>query len=434
MPGERYVLLGLAPARSPWFGALAHWATSGAIPADFVKCVSAEELRARLTSGRPFSAVLVDAGMSALDRDLVEMAGTAGCPVVAVADHRARVDWEQLGVGAVLPHFFDPEALLDALEAHAPLIARGDALPGDEVPDPPPAWRGQVAMVCGAGGTGASTAAVALAQGLAEDPRQGRSVVLADLALRAEQAMLHDARDVVPSIQELVEEHRSRRLSPEEVRGLAFDVEERGYHLLLGLRQARAWSAVRPRAFEAAFDSLQASYRVVVCDADADLEGEEEGGSVDVEERNVMARTAAARADVVFAVGLPGMKGLYSLVRVLTELQGFGVPPQRIVPVVNRVPRGVHPGAEAKATLSSLLGSSAEGALAPPVLLPDRRVEDVLRDGTRLPAALTEPLARTFAAVAEVARTYQPAAGRRVQPGSLGWWAGHDGAEEVALG
>ena len=61
MAGARYVLLGLAQARSGWFRDVAQWATTGAIAAEFIKCVSAEEVRARLAGGRPFSALLVDA-------------------------------------------------------------------------------------------------------------------------------------------------------------------------------------------------------------------------------------------------------------------------------------------------------------------------------------------------------------------------------------
>lgn len=339
--GDRYVLLGLAQARSSWFHAVAQWANAGTLPAEFVKCVSAEELRARLASGRPFSAVVMDAGLAGFDRDIVDLARGVGCAVVAVgrAGGGSR-DVMSLGAAAVLPDFFDPKALLDVLSSHASLIRRGEALPGEPEEQPTDRWRGQVAMVCGAGGAGASTVAIALSQALAADPRNGRSVLLADLALHAEQAMLHDARDVVPGIQELVEAHRGGRPSPQEVRALAFDVEERGYQLLLGLRQSRAWSTVRPRAFEAAFDSLRSSYRVVVCDADADLESEEVGGSMEVEERNVMSRTAALRADVVFAVGAPGMKGLYSLIRVLSELTTAGVAPDRIVLVINRAAKG----------------------------------------------------------------------------------------------
>ncbi|HET7486384.1 MAG TPA: hypothetical protein VFJ85_00545 [Acidimicrobiales bacterium] len=434
MGAERYVVLGLAPARSSWFRAVAQWAHSGTIPAEFVKCVSAEEVRARLASGRPFSALLVDAGVPALDRDLVDAGRDAGCVTVAVDDRRGRREWDALGVVAVLPEFFDPKSLVDVLATHAALIGRGDAIPGDPAGETATEWRGLVAAVCGAGGTGASTAAVALAQGLAEDPRWAGSVVLADFALHAEQAMLHDARDVVPGVQELVEAHRARRVSADDVRAFTFTVQERGYELLLGLRQARSWSAIRPRAFAAAFGSLRGAYRAVVCDVDADLEGEEEGGSIDVEERNVMSRTAALAADVVLAVGLPGMKGLHAHVRVLNELRAVGVDPGRVVPVVNRAPKSGRARAEITATLASLTDTGG-APFAPPVFLPERRVEELLLDGVRLPAALCQPLRGAFAAVAHHAGPpggpdHEPQA---VRPGSLGIWSDDD-AEEPALG
>ncbi|MGH9177680.1 MAG: hypothetical protein ACRD0N_03890, partial [Acidimicrobiales bacterium] len=397
MGSERYVVLGLGQARSSWFRAVAQWANSGTIPAEFVKCVSGEELRARLGSGRPFSAVLVDGGLAALDRDLVDTARAAGCAAVAVDDRRGRRDWDALGVVAVLPDFFDPKALLDVLREHAVLIGRGDVLPGEPAAEPGGA-QGLVATVLGPGGTGVSTVAVALAQGLAADARHGRSVLLADLALHAEQAMLHDARDVVPGVQELVEAHRSRRVRSAEVRAFVFDVEERGYQLLLGLRQSRAWAAIRPRAFEAAFESVRSAYSVVVCDTDADLEGEDEGGSIEVEERHIMCRTAALRADVVFAVGHPGMKGVHALVRVLNELRAVGVPPGRVVPVVNRAPKGGRARSDLAATLAQLAGDGG-GAFAPAVFLPDRKVEEPLLDGVRLPGALSGPLTGAFGAV-----------------------------------
>lgn len=433
MAGDRYVLLGLAPARSSWFRVVAQWAHSGAIPAEFVKCVSVEELRARLASNRPFSAALIDGGVAALDCDLVDTARRTGCAVLAVADHRARAEWDEIGVADVLPEYFDPKALLAALGAHASTISRTDAVPGDVVAEPTPAWLGLVAMVCGPGGTGVSTVAAALAQGVAAHPRHGQPVLLADLALHAEQAMLHDTRDVVPGVQELVEAHRTRRPSVEEVRDLTYQVDERGYDLLLGLRQARAWPSIRSRAFEAAFSSLQSAYRVVVADADADLEGEDDGGSLEVEERHVMARTAAARADVVFAVGQPGMKGLHSLVRVVNGLRLFGVAPERVVPVLNRAPRNPRSRAEITAAFAALTASSLRPRSAPsPIFLPERRVDEALRLGSRLPDALAQPLAGAFAAVA----SHLPAVGdyepTPVPPGSLGSWA--DDREEAAFG
>ncbi|MDP9070686.1 MAG: hypothetical protein M3N68_05265 [Actinomycetota bacterium] len=434
MATDRYVVLGLAQARSSWFRSMSQWTTSGTIPAEFVKCVSAEELRARLASGRPFSAVLVDAGLAALDRDLVDAAYDAGCAVVAIDDRRGR-DWEALGVSAILPEFFDPKALLDTLRVEAAMISGSDDVPGDAADDVLQPSRAEVAVVCGPGGTGTSTVAIGLAQALGGDGHRHRGgVVLADLALHAEQAMLHDTRDVVPGVQELVEAHRSHRPTPHDVRSLCFQVEQRGYHLLLGLRQTRAWSALRPRAFTSAFESLQSAFGVVVCDTDADLEGEDEGGSIEVEERHLMSRTAVSRADVVFAVGLPGMKGLHALVRVVNDLRSFGVPSSRLVPVFNRAAKGAPARAELTAALAALTASPAE-PLPTPIFLPDKRIEEVLRDGTRLPDSLTQPLAGAFAAVADNARELpgvRPGEGRPVRPGSLGSW-GAD-AEEAAFG
>lgn len=82
MPAERYVVLGLAPARAAWFRDVARWATSASLPLEFLKCVSAEELRARLASGRPISAVLVDAGAPGADRDLCDTVRLAGPYIV----------------------------------------------------------------------------------------------------------------------------------------------------------------------------------------------------------------------------------------------------------------------------------------------------------------------------------------------------------------
>lgn len=428
--GERYVVLGLAQARSSWFATVAQWANCGTIAAEFVKCVSAEELRARLASGRPFSAVLVDASSPALDVDLVDAARAAGCAVLVIEDRRGPRDRSIMGVAAVLPEFFDPSSLVEALGAHAVKISRSESLAALTGDDEPPAGGATVLAVCGPGGTGTSTVAMALAQGMA-GARHRPAVVLADLALHAELAMLHDARDVVPGVQELVEAHRSRRPAAEEVRSFTFDIEERGYHLLLGLRRARAWAALRPRSFEAAFESLRRAFQVVVCDTDADLEGEEEGGSIDVEERHLMARTATSRADVVLAVGLPGMKGLHGLVRVLNELQSSGVDPTRVLPVVNRAPKGGRARSEITATVAALASASGR-AFGPVLFLPERRLEEQLRDGVALPTALTALLVGAVRATGGGAAP-EPPAPRPVQPGSLGRWSDDDEDDEAGL-
>jgi hypothetical protein len=269
-----------------------------------------------------------------------------------------------------------------------------------------------------------STAAIALAQAMGDDVRHGGMVLLADLRLHAEMAVLHDAGDVLPCVQELVEAHRSGQPSADDVRSLAFSVPDRRYSVLLGLRRARHWPALRPQAFEAAFDSLRRAWGVVVCDVDPDLEGEDDAGSIDIEERNVMARTAAAQADVVFAVGLPELKGVHALVRVLEELTAFGVDATRIVPVFNRGPRSARARAGLASVVAELTAPFAGEGLATPIHLPERaNVEADLHDGARLPGSLGAPLAGAFRAVLERSRP-EPAAKEPepVRPGSLGHW------------
>jgi hypothetical protein len=436
---ERYVLLGLARPRADWFRRVGQWATSAVIPAEFVRCVSGEELRARLASGRPFSALLVDADLPVLDRDLVAQATERGCAVLVVGGDTR--DWRGLGAAAVLSDEFGREQLLESLAAHAQLVGGAsveDAVVTGEVAA---GARGRLVAVTGPGGTGASTAAIALAQGLAQgdallggtrrpgtdgDEAPPPSVLLADLARVADQAMLHDSRVVVPGLQEVVEAHRTSLPSTDHLRDQTFDVPARGYRLLLGLRRPRHWVAIRPRALEATLDSLQRLSDVVVADVEADVEGEAETGSVDVEERNLLARATLARADAVVVVGEPLMKGLYSLVRLIGELLGFGVPADRLVPVLNRASRNPRVRAELASSFADLLGATAgTGAerLPAPTHLPERRIDEALRDGVAVPKPLPQTLARAVAAVLDRAGARVAAPARpgpeRVAPGSL---------------
>jgi hypothetical protein len=440
MAGDRYVVLGLAGVRAAWFGDVARWATTATLPIDFVKVVSLEEARARLRSGRPFSALLVDAGLAALDRDLVELSASLGCAVVAADDGRAARAWRELGVHAVLPPGFGPDDLLDALRAVARPIARGDELaaPTEPAAEPSPGrWRGRLVAVTGAGGAGCSTLAAAVATGLASDPRDRGLVLLADLALHAHQALLHDVGDVVPGLLELVDGHRGGGLPAEEVRGLCFTLADRGYDLLLGLRRHRDWTALRPRACGAALESLCRTYQHVVADVDADVEGEAQCGSTDVEDRNTLARLAFLGADLVLVVGVPGVVGVHSHLRVILDLLELGVDPGRIVPVVNRAPRKPRHRSEVGAALTGLLDAATPGVTlaSTPVFVPERRrLGELARDCAPPPAPLVRPLVGAVRGLLERARhapgpratAAQPVL---VAPGSLGSWT-DDPAEQ----
>lgn len=216
--------------------------------------------------------------------------------------------------------------------------------------------------------------------------------------------MLHDTQAVVPGIQELVEAHRAASPSSAQVREQTFEVPERGYRLLLGLRRHRHWVTLRPRAVDATLDSLQRSADVTVADVDADVEGEAETGSVDVEDRNVLARATIGRASVVLVVGAPSMKGLYALVRTIGELLAFGVPAPRVVPVLVRSPSSPRARSELTRGLAELLEASVgteARELASAVHLPERKVDEALRDGVELPSPLPSLTAGAVTAVLE---------------------------------
>ncbi|MGH9214558.1 MAG: hypothetical protein ACRD2C_28410 [Acidimicrobiales bacterium] len=443
MPSERYVVVGLARVQARWFDEVASWSTSGALPVEFLKVLSVEELRARLQSGRAFSALLVDATLPGCDRDLAEQATAAGSALVVVDERFGDRHWHQLGAAAVLRPDFRPDDLLGVLRSAAKPVTRTDVVPEPRRAEAgrAGAWRGRLVAVTGAGGTGRSTVAMALAAGLAADPRDRQLVVLADLALRAQQGLLHDAGDLVPGLSELVDAHRSAVLAPDEVRKLCFQVVDQGYDLLIGLRRPRDWAALRPATFSAALDGLRRSYRVVVADVDADVEGEHECGSVEVEERNLLARVSLRAADLVVVVGTSGVAGVHTHVNVVRDLLEIGVPADRLVPVTNRAPRNPRARAGLAAAMAELLQSMAtqgEAGLAttPLFVTERRRLDEALRDDARLPATFVAAISVPVRAVLDRLSSAgtetdtgsaQPEPTTPVTPGSLARWSALSG-------
>ncbi|MBP8180616.1 MAG: hypothetical protein KAZ88_06460, partial [Acidimicrobiia bacterium] len=122
--GDRFVVLGLGAPRSSWFSDVARWATSGAVPLEFVKCVSASELEVRIQSGRRFSAALVDAKAAGADRDLLALAEDAGVAVLVICGNDAAANWLALGARAVLPPELTAADLMGALGAISAMVPR----------------------------------------------------------------------------------------------------------------------------------------------------------------------------------------------------------------------------------------------------------------------------------------------------------------------
>jgi hypothetical protein len=385
----RYVIAGLARPRVAWFSDLSLWANAGTLPIEFVKCIGQQDLLSRIDSGRAFSAVVFDAGLPGIDRDVLARSSSTGALVIAVEDPRIRVDWAAAGADVVLAHNFTAAEFLDGLATRARLIPRVEATAVPQYDSVASPVRGHMVAVTGSGGVGTSTVAMAAAQA-GGGSSHFRDVVLADFCMSAEQAMLHDTQSVTPGIQELVEAHRSSTLDPEKVRGLCFAVEGRHYDLLLGLRRRRFWTTIRANALTAAINSLTNSYDLVIADCDEDLEGETETGSVDIEERNVLARTGIRNADTVLVVGSASLKGLHTLTRVLSDIREFGVADHMLQPVINIAPSNGKARAAYTRALHELLGEQTQ--VAPPIFLPFQHVDEALRANASLPTALTEPL------------------------------------------
>lgn len=430
-PG-RYVVLGLAPARADWFTRVSRWATAGSVPVEFLKCVSVDDLRARIDSGRPFSAALLDARLPVVERDLLASlteVGIAGIVVETADDHR---DWVHLGASARVDAEFDRAALLDALASHGRLI--------DEITERPTdssdiatdiGWLGPLVAITGRSGSGASTLSAALAQQLAADPRYSGGVTLVDLARRAHQAVLHDARDVVPGIQEIMDLHRTRTPSPSDVLRLTFDVHERGYRLVLGLRHPRDWVTARSRSFAASLESLRRASRIVVADTDPDLEGEAETGSFDIEDRHLLGRRTMTTADLVVLVAHPTLTGLHGLAQSVEELRQHGIGGDRLLVAVNRSPRRARTRAELSRVITELTRNrSHPDPHLGPVFVPERRgLDTVHRDLARLPAPIGAPLAHAVLGALDRTESTRPILATidepvpvAVTPGSLGHW------------
>ncbi len=394
---ERYVLVGVARPRERWSSDLARWSTSGAAPIEFIKCMTADEARAVLGSGRRVSALLLDARGPGIDRDLIADAAAVRAPTIILTDRTVHHDWDALGCSAVLDHSLDLDDLMDSLGRHAEPVDRSRRPGRATLRSGDPTTVGRLISVIGAGGAGTSTVAMAIAQALA-----GRSttLVLVDGARRGDLAMYHHIGDVIPGLPELVEAHRSDRLDPTEVRRLTFDVPTRGYSVLLGRRRVADWVTLRRRSVDAALDGLARAYDIVVVDVDADLDGQADTGSPDVEDRHAVTHAAVDAADLVVAVGRPGLHGLHAVTHLLDSLVQHGVPRHRVLPVVVGSPRSPATRSGISAAITRLVdnaGATDDESLQPAMHLRRIRGLDDAHDRVApLPASVCQPLGRVL--------------------------------------
>ncbi|MDH3705584.1 MAG: hypothetical protein OES57_05920 [Acidimicrobiia bacterium] len=417
---RRYVLIGLADHRAEWMRRVSRWATDEAIPVEFVRTRSAGELRALLDTGRPYSSVLLDATTSAVGRGLLDALRHADCAAVVVAAEGAARDWVGLGAAAVLDPGFDRESLARVLASHCRPVpirnADAAALTTDE-----PGPRCPTVLVTGPPGVGRSTLAMAVAQGLSREPHR-RPLALADFCLEADLAVLLGAGDAIPGVQELVECHRLGRPATSTVRRLLVPLAD--YDLLTGLGDRDDWTLLRRGSVSAGLTSLQRAYRTLVIDGDADVSGEHDTGSTDLEDRNSLSRAAVDGADVVMVVGRATRHGVHRLLRTTARLSRVVRPHATLVPVLNQATRRDPTRHDALAALATLATRTRRPLAAPVTIAPHRNLDRRLEHGGPLPRSLVQPVSAAVSRHLDLTPTPAPdePGGQRIQPGELGHW------------
>ena len=156
---------------------------------EMLRCADPAEATVWLEGSRPWSALVADPRHGAL----MEAAQRRGVPV---ADLNATDLPEFLRRRArPIRSAHDLGRCGAALSGAVPASTGAAAVPGG-------AACGAIVSVCGPGGTGVSTVAMAVAAGLAAI--HGPGIVLADLALRAGQAVLHQVAPTSVGLEELV--------------------------------------------------------------------------------------------------------------------------------------------------------------------------------------------------------------------------------------
>ena len=404
MHDEHFTVLGVARPRAAWLAEVGRWANSSMLPIEFIRCVSVDEVRSRLLSTRRHSAVLLGEDCAGVDRDIIETARDAGCVPIVVTETTTRRDWVLLGASSTLIQPVGPEQLLAVLRDHAIGVERRTPASNAEIAVETCA-PGRLITVLGPGGTGTSTTAMAIASHFGADTSTKREsadkrVALIDASLNGDQALLHDLGDVVPGLQELVDLHRTANPSFGDVRNHFWFTPRHGYEVLPGLRRHRDWSTLRRRSTLAALASILNAYDFVVADTDSDLEGEEQTGSIDVEDRNFLARELATNADLVVLSARGGITGLSRSLQTFRDLVELGVQTERVLLVVIGAPRSTRQRSELTRTTLRLFNEAVPShSLATPVMVPIRRdLEPFFHDGTVPPRSA---LGSISAAVAE---------------------------------
>ncbi|MEX2533321.1 MAG: hypothetical protein WD360_05105 [Nitriliruptoraceae bacterium] len=322
MSDTRPRLIAYAPARSPWSARCARWAADARIPFAYLRCVTLSALVDELVQGKPH-AILVDA--RACTQQVVAAAIDARVPLIGVGG-----DVDETMVN--LSETFRREELL-----HLLVSLQHEVTPLPIVDTQSPCVRRRVVAVIGSGGAGTSTVAGLLAQGLSG---AGEPVLLADLCRNASQAVLHDVKHQIDGVMEMAAVADHAKADGDRKYLPLVEVAERGYDLVLGMRQPLQWVSLRGDRANRVIATLRDGDGWLVCDVDADLDTQQDTGSVGVGDRHRFTTDVLAYADVVVLVADASLMGVFRGVELCAAVVQACRDTVPIVAVINRARKG----------------------------------------------------------------------------------------------
>jgi len=262
---------------------------------EVVCCRGQAELLALLQADATISSVLLDARAIGVDRDLFHHLEALQVRALVRDSEPARTDWMALGAQGVVSVIADEHVLAAVLRQAIGAADRWRPLPPFVSR---PGGCGPLIVVAGPSCRSTARLAMKVAAG-AVRPNPALPVILTDLEVRGWLRDLHDAPGETVGIQDLVDLHRTRVATRDEVAQLAPLDHDCGYRILFGVRHPRDWLALGPRSVRSALASLRHHAGALVAVVGDDLDGEAETGSADLEDRNHLARSAVLTADLI---------------------------------------------------------------------------------------------------------------------------------------
>ena len=274
------------------------------------RCRDIVELRA-IAHAAQVDAVVVDAGLRGLDREVVTNLSSVGVRLVAL-DADGTSELAELGLSVV----DDLSELSEALKGSIQPEIRPDRSMSTGH------GSGRIVVVWGpVGSPGRTTVAIELAASLS---RRSEDVMLVDLDTTGPSvAQLLGLIDDTSGVAAAARLAAQCKLAPADLAGLAVSVPA-GPRVLVGLPATERWTELRAASIEEVLRCARATVPWTIVDIGAAIEGDDSDWvDPDAPQRYAAARMTLATADVVLCVGRTDPVGLTRFLRELPKVQSL---------------------------------------------------------------------------------------------------------------